>query len=39
VSTLLSERDGLFKDIRITKLEKAPIVGTGAGRKINLVIF
>jgi hypothetical protein len=37
IVNLFSERQGLFKDIRINKLEKVPIAGTGAGRTIKLV--
>lgn len=36
IVNLFSERPGLFKDIRINKLEKVPIAGTGAGRTIKL---
>ena len=39
VMTLFNEHQPVFKDIRINRLEKVPVVGTGPGRRVELVKF
>jgi hypothetical protein len=37
VVQLYNDHQSMFKDIRISKLEEVPAVGTGAGRRVQLV--